>query len=404
VLRASDLVPAPLQKGTLFAVDERVPTADLLERFTLRSEFGVIEVDGREMLAVRVAEISALDALAGMSRTEAFLRAAGNAAPPPPRATGHVAARPPGAVRGAPASIARFFDRVELGWPHVPAAAGAAGKPADERIADVGRRAGGVPSDVPGYELERRALARRLGVDPYTTNPVLAEKLDEIAWVVFSGRLGRSTLAAPAVPSSAALAFTSLTCDLVWDTPADDLIKLNQQRFQSTGAGEEEVRALIANRWFSLTALTEVGTGLDGLGDVPGREQIVPFAARASSEVAARLVARAVAMLATHHAKMPLARVSAPGPLAGHRGAQSLVVPAPVDYVAWTEPVAAFARRPELRARARTVWVTGRFSARARTELSAAGWAVVAAARPAIDQPVSSAAAPTDRQRAGESR
>jgi hypothetical protein len=39
-----------------------------------------------------------------------------------------------------------------------------------------------------GYEAERRALAMSLGVDPYTTIPVPAKKLNDMAYVGFSGR------------------------------------------------------------------------------------------------------------------------------------------------------------------------------------------------------------------------
>jgi hypothetical protein len=51
-------------------------------------------------------------------------------------------------------------------------------------------------------------------------------------------------------------------------------------------------------------------------------------------------------------------------------------VPAPVDYVAWTEPVKGFAQRKNLKAVKRTVLVTGISSARAREGLRAAGWTV----------------------------
>jgi hypothetical protein len=51
-------------------------------------------------------------------------------------------------------------------------------------------------------------------------------------------------------------------------------------------------------------------------------------------------------------------------------------VPAPVDYVAWTEPVKGFAQRKNLKAVKRTVLVTGISSARAREGLQATGWTV----------------------------
>jgi hypothetical protein len=192
-----------------------------------------------------------------------------------------------------------------------------------------------------------------------------------------------NTLTAVVVPFSMALTVTTATRTLVWDTPPGDLVKHNEKRFQATGASEEQVRALIDNRWYSLTVLTALGTAVESLAGVPGREQIVAFAGRAPSEDAARLAASAAAMLAAYHAAHPLVQVSAPGPLAGRGRDGAVIVPAPLDYVAWTERVAAFARRPELRAKSRTAWVTGTVSPRAKTEMAAAGWGVREGPQPA---------------------
>jgi hypothetical protein len=51
-------------------------------------------------------------------------------------------------------------------------------------------------------------------------------------------------------------------------------------------------------------------------------------------------------------------------------------VPAPVDYVVWTEPVKAFAERKNLKGTQRKILVTGLASARARDGLQATGWTV----------------------------
>ena len=52
-----------------------------------------------------------------------------------------------------------------------------------------------------------------------------------------------------------------------------------------------------------------------------------------------------------------------------------LLVPAPVDFAAWTERVARFATRPDLSVRDRQIWLTGRLSPRAREELTRLKWA-----------------------------
>jgi hypothetical protein len=381
VLKASDLAPPGLLKGPHFVLDERVPTLEFLAQFTLRSDYGTIEVRGRDMLAVRVREVGALGHLHGMSKTEEFLKAAGNAATRPAKGASDMTAHSIETGKGAPGAVGRFFDRVEQ--KRVGAAPNSPGKSSEENGADVANRVGGISADVLGYEQERRGLAKRLGVDPYTTNALLAGKLDEVARVTFSGRLALTPIASVEMPSSIVPPGTTATRNRVWDTPPGDLVKANERRFLEAGADEADVRALVGNPWYSLSTLTALGTALDGLPRVPGRQHIVAYAARVQSEDAARLVAAAAAMLAAHHATQPFAAVLAPGPLAGRAGDGGLVVPAPLDYVAWTERVARFAKRPELRATNRTTLVTGTASPRAKKELAAAGWTVRDGVQPA---------------------
>jgi hypothetical protein len=374
---ASSLAPASLLKGPKFTVDSKVPTTNFLAEFTLRSEYGTVPVHGRELLAVRVAEVSALEQLAQMSKSEEFLKAAGNAAARPVKAAVDIVSSPVETAKAAPAAFGRFFERMEAGAKSVAASATSSGKSSEEKAQETSKRVGSITIDVLGYEQERRALAKRLNADPYTTNPVLAEKLTDTAWVTFSGRLGVSALTAVVVPFSSVLTLTSATRDIVWDTPPGDLIVANQKRFAATGATEEQVRALMANPWYSLTVLTQLALALEGMAGVPGRDQVVVFASRAPNEDVARLVAGLATMLHAQHTTVaPFAKLTAPGPVAGVSRGGSLVVPAPLDYVAWTERVSRFARRKDFAAGTRTIWITGTVSPRAKKELAALGWTV----------------------------
>jgi hypothetical protein len=88
-------------------------------------------------------------------------------------------------------------------------------------------------------------------------------------------------------------------------------------------------------------------------------------------------VAGAVVILAAYHKTQdPIAKLRVAGTLVAERNAGGLVVPAPVDYVAWTERVARFAARPDLAARDRQIWLTGRLSPRTREELTKLKWGV----------------------------
>ena len=58
-------------------------------------------------------------------------------------------------------------------------------------------------------------------------------------------------------------------------------------------------------------------------------------------------------MLAEYHEKQkPLTAMAAPGPVMARDQEGALVLPAPVDYVAWTERVAAFATASQFSSRA----------------------------------------------------
>ena len=54
----------------------------------------------------------------------------------------------------------------------------------------------------------------------------------------------------------------------------------------------------------------------------------------------------------------------------------TLVLPAPVDYVAWLERVGAAAARPDLQAPEKVLFVSGRLTPTAQKELSKRGWKI----------------------------
>src|SRR5262249_35594213 len=129
--------------------------------------------------------------------------------------------------------------------------------------------------------------------------------------------------------------------------------------------------------WYSLTMLTSLANGLEALAGVSGLDQVVLFAELAPSEDRARLVVNAVQMLAREQtATHALVQVAAPGPLAARPRAGRVLIPVALDYLPWTERVAMFSQRPDLRTKDRTAWIRGIVSPRAKAELTAAGWTI----------------------------
>ena len=378
VLKAAELASADVLKGPHHTVADRVPVTGFVARFAMRSDYGAFDANGVSMLQVRAKEIYALSQLEEMSKTKEFAAAAGRAVARPVVSTANMIVHPVDTVTGIPDGVGRFFDRVKLGGQKISEAATAPDKTGGEKAADVTQRVGGVTATVFGYEQERRNLAKGLGVDPYTTNEVLAKKLDDMAWAAFSGRFGVQAATSVLVPYSMAMGAVTITNTMVYDTPQADLINNARAAFAATGASEAQVDALMKNQQYSLSTLTTLAIALQQLQGVTGLPSVVEFAAIAQTQNETRLVATAVTMLARHHTTTEaIADVAAPGPIVARTVRGTLLVPAPVDYVAWIERTDRFSQREDLKAAERVVLLTGKMSPRARQEIRARGWKVV---------------------------
>jgi len=296
VLRAQDLVAPELLKGPHFKVDSQVPVKGFLARFTIRSDFGTFEAHGIHMLQVRVREVVALGQLGEMSKTKQFADAAGRAAARPVTSTVNLVVHPVETISGIPDGVGRMYDRVKLGTQKVYESATTKDTSDSEKAADVSKRVGGITVSALGYEKERRDLAKGLGIDPYTTNEVLAKKLDDMAWVAFSGRMGIQTVTSIFVPYSMAMSAVTITNTAVYDTPAGDLINQAQAAFVATGAPDATIAALMKNPQYSLSVLTALAQGCQRLSRVKGVASVVAFASIARTQDETRLVAAAVNM------------------------------------------------------------------------------------------------------------
>jgi hypothetical protein len=379
VLNVTQLVPAKLLPGKGFRVKEQVPTDGIMGTYTLiadketfSEDAGSYQLRSREMLELRLAEIPAIIKLNETSKTGTFVKAMATTAAEPLQSAGHMVMNPIDTVTGMPSGVGRLFDRVGSGvgrmWNSEPTP-GTGGE--EGGVADATR-------DMLGYEQERRELAKKLGVDPYTTNPVLAKALDEIATVAFYGHVGVNTAISVAVPASIILTGVRTMDNLVWDTPRGDLIVLVEGKLQELKVSPTQRSLFLHNPVIPLSLQVAVVENLDRLKNVKGREDIIGQMGSVATESQARFLATSVRMLAEYHEKkMPITAVTAPGPVVARDQEGALILPAPVDYISWTERVASFAKDPKLQAvPQRTLWLVGQMSPRAKQEFVANGWIV----------------------------
>jgi hypothetical protein len=378
ILKAQQLAPASLLSGNGFSVDENVPTDGLTANFTIHSDLGVLQAHGLEMLKIRVAEVPAMIELQNTSKAGVFAKSVATNAARPVVAAGQMILNPVETVKGLPGGVSRFFGRVGLAGQKI---AEAATEPEEasggEKTVEVGKRVGQTTRDVFGYEQERRELAKRLHVDPYTTNPILTEQLDDIALTAFRAHVGVTTTMAVFIPGSIAITGTRIVSTWVWDTPRADLIVMNQNKLEELSIPDATIKTFMRNLAYPLSVQTAFVEDLTRVRNVAGVTQVVELASTAQSEDQARFLADALDMLANYHQRQtPLTSIVAKGTIFGRDRAGALIVPVEVDYVAWTPRASYFANRPDLVAPKRAIWLSGKMSPLAKKNFESLGWRI----------------------------
>jgi hypothetical protein len=234
-----------------------------------------------------------------------------------------------------------------------------------------------------GYDQVRRDLARKLHVDPYSSDPVLTKKLNSVAWVMFSARLTVDA-AMMAVPGSIIISGVEFTNDMVYEKPKGDLIIFVQKKLQNFGLSQGEIATFISNSAVPLSLQVSVVEDLKGLGDIPGRRAAAVALGNMMTEYQARFLATSLNMLNRWgQQKSPITRIQVPGVLVARDQNGTVIVPAPVDYVSWTPRIAGFVTTPALLAlHHRVLWIPAKMTPLARQQLQANGWSVHESAQP----------------------
>lgn len=395
VLHADQLIDSALLRGPLHEVDPRVPVSGSMGVFTLHTPFGEKHVEGVELLAIRIDELPAIERLAEQTAFRTFVDATGEAAVRTGRAVANVLGDPVGTAQNLPSGIARYFRQtfrsVRRTTLNVTDAARArmarddgTEEPTGEEDADSeGSAAGDAAESVAlryiGYNRARRDLARRLEVDPYTTNTLLNAQLDELAWSGLAGRVtfGAALGAAGAVSEVASV--SGRLNRLVWELSPDEIRDLNEKQLAEAGFSGIRVRNFLRNGNFHPSLQLDFTHALLALGGAEGRFEFIDLAAQAADELEARFLLNflRLAQLTQEQDGAPIARIVIDGEAMWvTTAAGSPVLLAPVDYLSTSPWLEALIEHPRLIGRRVHLRVSGLVSEDAAQRLARAGWRV----------------------------
>lgn len=381
-LSAADLVPASLIRSSRHTLNGSVRLEGFRAVFDIDSAQGQFRAAGREQLLLRIAELPAIESLRQVNKSEAFTDALAKAAKAPLAFVGNVLSDPGTTLGNVASGLGQLVESagsvVQSGLERVTDGASdmanATAKPVE---ADGEQQAPSFISDPFGYNKARRLWAKTLAVDPYTSNPVLRQLLDDAASATFAGSFAvDATLGIVAAPVKFVVGMDVQSQDMVWDLSPSDIQVQVESKLKSMGIEGRPVRDFFRNPWITPTLQTGLANALERLTSVTGRAGAIELASKMQSEARLRNLIETLNLLADHHrTTAPLAELRlGSGLTAAIRGDGQLVAAMSADYFFWNAAAAEFANRADLTASRRTLLLSGKASARSRQELERSGW------------------------------
>lgn len=377
-LQASALLQASQLSGPHHKVAGSVATPGFFHEFSITSDYGPFEAVGRTQLALRLQEIEALASLQDVSKSEVFVKAAGQSLVNVGKGAASAVTDPAGTAKGIGSGVKKFG--VSLGRRSERAVESATAD--DEEMAegaekkDEGSAAGNAANTVLGVNSAMRRWAQKVAVDPYTTNPVLRKALEDIAKVDVAGSIATKVV----VPIPMVVGATASVGDLVWGKDPEEVRKINEQRARDLGVADEVAKKLFTNRAFTLTLQTRLLAALHAV-KAQGSADYVVSAAEARNERQAIFSVESAEMLQKVHAQSPVTAVLTDSrALVAKTSQGEAVVLLPLDWVRWTQTAGATLKeiaaraKGELGATGLRLQVTGQVTERAAKEFETLGW------------------------------
>lgn len=402
---AATLVAPELLSGPGWQVEPRAEVRGYQARFILHTDWGTLNADSVELLALRVSEMPALAALHGSGISESVSAAGGARLLAPAHAVANIARQPLRTMRGLPGGVSRYFGER---WQRLRDGARRLGDASWQALAEDGSpyeetegpmaAAGHTPERQPGwwrrrgdnlsaaikyeagYALARRQLAERLGIDPYTSNPLIAPRLDGLAWAQTSGGWATGQALALLGPVGAALGYAVSIDRMVLQEPPAQVRVRNHEALLPHCSDEALLRAFLRHGAFTPQLQTDLVQLYLQLAPVHGCAALLETALMADNEAQARFVIGGLRLLAHHLGEDSRGgRIVPQGALLAYETTRGeFVLPLAVDWLTWTAQLRRWFDLPVIGHRPyRTLLVSGAASPKAQRELTERGWSIL---------------------------
>lgn len=383
VLQASQLLPAGLLRGESYRVRDRVVTDGFMAHFTIDSDFGTFEAVGVPQAKKRIGEVAAIRTLVDTSKGDLFAEGLKRSIEQPIDAVRNIVANPVDSIKEAPKTVGHFFSKigssVSTGFNRIKERTSGDGPP--PTAGEIGSGIGNAAMNAVGFDKAKLETARQLGVDPYSDNPMLQEEMDKVTWAFFAGGLPLR-LGAAVVSAGVAVAATNMVSipEETYALTAGELLLQDGRSLAEMGVTDDDIYKFKAQPTMSTTRRHQIVVALQALPKTRGRGLVIRLANACETTDQADFLVDAVGILARQQkaGAAEYTSIEVMGRLpAAMTATGELQVPAPVDYVTWTEQVAEFSQREDLGQAQRVLLHTGIIAPTAAEGLKAAGWKLV---------------------------
>jgi hypothetical protein len=370
-LMASRILPKALLSGPHHRVEDLVENDGYMNTYAVRSRYGSYRVASTALLAMRVDEFAAMAAMDKASGVEDYGKGVWDGGAEFVKGVKNLVVHPVDTLENAASGVGRLFDR---------AGESVGGSPASKYEDSTGAK-------LTGFASTRREVAVAYGVDPYSTNQRLQEKLRSVTGPGYAG--GLTTMGIKAlIPGGVGIAVSSVS-GVNWlsgvdlSQPPGDLRMANRASLESMGVQDAAVKAFMGNGELTPTQQTLLVKALTDMRRVGAKSVFVKLAARTVSQDQALFRQRMAQMYAGYHNKVDALKGFVElGELTGAvSSAGKLILCFPLDHLCWTEAVAKLCRGVDEAVERRNptsveLWITGTVSPLARKVLEGRKWTV----------------------------
>jgi hypothetical protein len=329
---AADFVPEGLMTGNLHTVRPLAHNDGLNNTYFVDTPSGLQEITGTPALVARIREVYAIEYLRGLSKSEEFRKALGQAAGAKVKSAAGLVRNPVSTIKDVPRGASRFFGRIGEGLK--------GGQSEGER----GRPLSGIT----GTAAAKAKLAAQLGVNPYSTNEELQGELTSVAQATAAGGLVVNAATSVATGGAGAaltvVGANEMLQDTLTNSTPEDLRIINRKKLFALGIDRTLADEFLMHPWFSPWHETITTDALAQIGLNPA--PFLSTAVRALTPEDAFFFQRVAQILARYHTtKAPLRSIRLEGGVICALDRDGvLVVPLSCDEAIWAERSARRAR------------------------------------------------------------